>query len=68
MKKKDFIRILLLIVYCVPYAFLAVNGDATSGTILFYGVMIASFSMLCWSAIRTSVSFSIYTIDTRFPM
>ena len=42
MKKPWIIRALLLIAYCVPFAFLSVNGDATSGTMLFYGVMIAS--------------------------
>ena len=53
MKKTTLIRILLLIAYCVPFAFLSVNGDATSGTMLFYGIMIAGFALLCWEAIRT---------------
>ena len=43
-----------MIAYCVPFAFLSVNGDATSGTMLFYGVMIAGFALLCWSALRTN--------------
>ena len=47
------IRVLLLIGYSVPYAFLAVNGDATSGTMLFYGVMISGFVLLCWGALKT---------------
>ena len=50
MKKTWIIRALLLIAYCVPFAFLSVNGDATSGTMLFYGVMIAGFALLCWGA------------------
>ena len=54
MKKTWLIRVLLLIAYCVPYAFLAINGDATSGTMLFYGVMVATFSLLCWSSIKTN--------------
>ena len=54
MKKTTLIRILLLIAYCVPFAFLSVNGDATSGTMLFYGVMIAGFVLLCWGAIKTN--------------
>ena len=54
MKKTTLIRILLLIAYCVPFAFLSVNGDATSGTMLFYGVMIACFVLLCWGAIKTN--------------
>lgn len=32
MKKTWIIRALLLIAYCIPFAFLSVNGDATSGT------------------------------------
>ena len=54
MKKQWTIRALLLIVYCVPFAFLSVNGDATSGTMLFYGVMIAGFALLCWGALKTN--------------
>ena len=54
MKKQWTIRALLLIVYCVPFAFLSVNGDATLGTMLFYGVMIAGFALLCWSALKTN--------------
>jgi len=34
MKKNWLVRILLLIGYCVPYAFLSINGDATSGVAL----------------------------------
>ena len=44
MKKSLIIRVLLLIAYCIPFAFLSVNGDATSGTMLFYGVMFAGFA------------------------
>ena len=54
MKKQWTIRALLLIVYCVPFAFLSVNGNATSGTMLFYGVMIAGFALLCWGALKTN--------------
>ncbi len=54
MRKTALIRILLLIAYCVPFAFLSVNGDATSGTMLYYGVMIAGFALLCWAAIKTN--------------
>lgn len=60
MKKTTLIRILLLIAYCVPFAFLSVNGDATSGTMLFYGVMIAGFALLCWGAIKTSNTAILY--------
>ena len=54
MKKSWIIRALLLVAYCVPFAFLSVNGDATSGTMLFYGVMIAGFALLCWGALKTN--------------
>ena len=48
------IRVLLLVAYCVPFAFLSVNGDATSGTMRFYGVMIAGFALLCWGILKTN--------------
>ena len=54
MKKSWIIRALLLIAYCVPFAFLSVNGDATSGTMLFYAVMIVGFALLCWGALKTN--------------
>lgn len=54
MKKTWIISALLLIAYCVPFAFLSVNGDATSGTMLFYWVMIAGFALLCWGALKTN--------------
>ena len=54
MKKTWIISALLLIAYCVPFAFLSVNGDATSGTMLFYGIMIAGFALLCWGALKTN--------------
>ena len=54
MKKAWVVRILMLITYCAPFAFLAVNGDATSGTLLFYGVMVAGFVLLLCSALKTN--------------
>ena len=54
------IRAFLLSAYCVPFAFLAVNGDATSGTMLFYGVMIAGFSVLCWGGLKTNNATILY--------
>ena len=54
MKNTWIIRALLLIAYCIPFAFLSVNGDAASGTMLFYGVMIAGFTLLCWGALKTN--------------
>ncbi len=46
MKKSWLIRVLLLIAYCVPFAYLSVKGDVTSGTMLYYAVMIVSFAIL----------------------
>ena len=60
MKKQWLISACLLIAYCVPFAFLSVNGDATSGTILFYGVMIAGFALLCWGALKTKNVVALY--------
>lgn len=52
--KTTLFKILLLLAYCVPFSFLSVNGDANSGTMLFYAVMIAGLSLLCWGAIKTN--------------
>ena len=46
MKKSWLIRELLLTAYCVPFAFFSVKGDITSGTMVYYGVMIVSFVIL----------------------
>ena len=53
MKKTWLIRVLLLIAYCVPFAYLSVKGDVTSGTMLYYGVMIVSFAILYRCALKT---------------
>lgn len=53
MKKTWLIRALLLIAYCVPFAFFSVKGDITSGTMLYYGVMIVSFAILYRCAMKT---------------
>ena len=53
MKKIQIIRVLLLIAYCIPFAFLSVNGDATSGTMKFYGLMVVGFAFLCGIALLT---------------
>ena len=54
MKKTWLIRVLLLIAYCVPFAYLSVKGDITSGTMLYYGVMIFSFAILYRCALKTN--------------
>ncbi len=54
MRKAWTIRAFLLSAYYIPFAFLSVNGDATFGTMLFYGLMIAGFAFLCWGALKTN--------------
>ena len=61
MKRNELLKILLPAAYCMPFAFLAVNGDAVSGTMLFYGVMIAGFSLLCWGALKADLPFMLCT-------
>lgn len=53
MKKTWLIRAVLLAAYCVPFAYLSVKGDVTSGTMLYYGVMIVSFAILYRCAMKT---------------
>lgn len=55
--KKTIIRILLLIGYCIPFVFLAMNEDAVTGTPHFYFVMILSFGVLCYLSIKTKNKF-----------
>lgn len=48
------------IFYCLPFAFMAVNGDATSGTMLFYAIMIVGLALLCGSALKNNRIIDIY--------
>ena len=41
-----------MLAYCIPFAFFSVNDDAVSETILFYGVMIVGFAILCLEALK----------------
>ena len=51
--KKWLVRIIILLLYSVPYMFLSMNGDATTGTMIYYGVMILAFVLLCYLSKRT---------------
>lgn len=51
--KKAITKIILFICYCTPFVFLAMNEDASSGTLWFYMLMILAFSILCCSSIKT---------------
>lgn len=48
------LRLALLLLYCVPFAFLSVNGDATSRTMIFYVLLVIGFAGLCWGAVKTN--------------
>ena len=50
---KWLIRGLLLIGYCIPFAFLSLYGDAAHHTMLLYGFMIAGLSVLCFGVIKS---------------
>lgn len=52
--KNWIIRLIILIIYSVPYAYMAMNGDATSGTMLFYGIMFLFLGLLCFFSIKTN--------------
>ena len=60
--KKNFIRVLLLLGYCVPIVFLAMNEDATVGTLWFYLIMIIGFGILSYASAKTKNSW-IVVID-----
>ena len=51
---KKLIKFLILLAYFIPYGYLAMKGDATSGTMVYYGLLIAGFGILCGTAIRTN--------------
>ena len=54
--KKNITKALLILGYCLPFVFLAMNEDATTGTLWFYLVMIIGFSVLCFGCIKTKNS------------
>lgn len=60
MKNKPISKIALLLGYCVPFAFFAVNGDAAWGSMAFYAVMVVGFAALCWDALRINAIPIIY--------
>jgi len=60
MKKVWIIRILLLVIYCIPFAYLSVNGDAIYGTMKFYGIMFCVVAFLCWVALKTKNIITLY--------
>ena len=51
--KNNLIKVALFICYCTPFVFLAMNEDATVGSLWFYLFMIIGFSILCYCCIKT---------------
>jgi len=51
---KNLIKVYILLAYCVPYGYLAMKGDAIFETMIFYGLMIVSFGILCGIVIKTN--------------
>ena len=51
--KKHWIGALLVLLYCVPWVFFALWGDAKMGTMLLYGVLLAAHAVLCLIALKT---------------
>jgi len=51
MKNKTVCGVLLL-GYCVPYAFFAMYGDAEAHTMLLYGLLIAAMGLLCLGCVK----------------
>ena len=54
--KKNIVKIILLLFYCIPFVFLAMNEDATVGTLWFYLIMIIGFVILSYASAKTKNS------------
>ena len=54
--KKSIIRTILLLCYCIPFVFLAMNEDVISGTLWFYLVMIVGLGALCIVSVKSNNS------------
>ena len=50
--KKWTVPVFLLLLYTLPYAFLAMYGDHALGTMALYAPMAVGFSVLCYLSIR----------------
>jgi len=58
--KKSIIRIILLLCYCIPFVFLAMNEDATVGTLWFYLIMILGFCVLCCASAKSKNTWIVF--------
>ena len=52
--KKNILKIILLLFYCIPFVFLAMNEDVIRGTLWLYLVMIIGFGALCYGSVKIS--------------
>lgn len=51
--KKPVLRLLLILGYCIPFVFLAMNEDATFGTLWFYLIMAVGFGGLSYISAKS---------------
>lgn len=58
--KKKLLDIIILIGYCIPFAFLSVNGDAASRTMIYFLLMIIGFGLLCFLSLKNKKIVLIY--------
>ena len=54
------IKILLLSGYCIPFVSLAMNEDATIGTLWYYLIMIIGFCVLCYASAKSKNTWIVF--------
>ncbi len=52
MKNRVVQTVLLLLGYCIPFAFLGMYGDVSYYTMWLYALLIAGMGLLCWGCIK----------------
>ncbi len=57
--KKTLTKLSLILGYCIPFVFLAMNEDAKFGSLWFYLIMIIGFGSLCCASVKTNNSWII---------
>ena len=50
--RKTIIRALILLIYCIPFVFLAMNEDALYGSLWFYLIGIIAFGVLGYGCVK----------------
>ena len=51
--KNNITKAMLILGYCIPFVFLAMNEDALTGTPWFYLIAILGFGALCYISVKT---------------